>query len=132
MNIDPIHAADLRTAIHIKKALDNIHRLNKLGYCPTKVQKFRKYFNLDGREEEGSGNNTDEESSGNNTDEESSGNNTDEEGSGNNTDEEGSGNNTDDSEEGSGNNTDEEDSSGGNETPEKGFKRRDLVNQVCK
>ena len=103
MNIDPIHAADLRTAIHIKKALDNIHRLNKLGYCPTKVQKFRKYFNLDGREEEGSGNNTDEESSGNNTDEE-----------------------------GSGNNTDEEDSSGGNETPEKGFKRRDLVNQVCK
>ena len=85
MNIDPIHAADLRTAIHIKKALDNIYRLNKLGYCPTKVQKFRKYFNLDGREEEGSGNNTDEE-----------------------------------------------DSSGGNETPEKGFKRRDLVNQVCK
>ena len=85
MNIDPIHAADLRTAIHIKKALDNIHRLNKLGYCPTKVQKFRKYFNLDGREEEGSGNNTDEE-----------------------------------------------DSSGGNETPEKGFKRGDLVNQVCK
>ena len=114
MNIDPIHAADLRTAIHIKKALDNIHRLNKLGYCPTKVQKFHKYFNLDGREEEGSGNNTDEESSGNNTDKE------------------GSGNNTDDSEEGSGNNTDEEDSSGGNETPEKGFKRRDLVNQVCK
>ena len=73
IDIDPIHA-DLRTAIHIKKALDNIHRLQKLGYCPTKVQKFRKYFNLDVRDrladeeddeeddEEGSGNITEESS----------------------------------------------------------------------
>ena len=46
MNIDPIHA-DLRTAIHIKKALDRISNLQKLGYCPTKVQQFREYFDLD-------------------------------------------------------------------------------------
>ena len=45
MNIDPIHA-DIRTAIHIKKALDHIECLQQLGYCPTKVQKFRKYSGL--------------------------------------------------------------------------------------
>jgi len=46
MNIDPIHA-DIRTAVHIKKALDHINRLQRLGYCPTKVQKFCQYFDID-------------------------------------------------------------------------------------
>ena len=120
MNIDPFHA-DLRTAIHIKKALDNIYRLDQLGYCPTKVQKFRKYFHLDGREEAGSGSDTDEEmGSGNDTDEE--------EGSGNDTDEEDS-SGRNEIHMGSGNNTDEDSS---DEIPKKGFKRRDLANQVCK
>ncbi len=45
MNIDPIHA-DLRTAIHIKNALDTIDRLKEIGYCPTKVQKFCDYFDV--------------------------------------------------------------------------------------
>jgi hypothetical protein len=46
----PIHA-ELRSAINIKNALDHIHRLQKLGYCPTKVQQFRDYFELDKRDE---------------------------------------------------------------------------------
>jgi len=45
---DPVHA-DLRSAINIKRALDIIYRLRQLGYCPTKVQKFRDNFQLDER-----------------------------------------------------------------------------------
>ncbi len=47
---DPVHA-ELRSAINIKKALDNICRLQRLGYCPTKVQQFRKNFQLDNRDD---------------------------------------------------------------------------------
>ena len=43
---DPVHA-ELRSAINIKKALDNIRLLPQLGYCPTKVQAFRDQFGLD-------------------------------------------------------------------------------------
>jgi len=46
---DPVHA-DLRTAINIKTALDRIDRLEQLGYCPTKVQQFRNYFDLKDRD----------------------------------------------------------------------------------
>jgi hypothetical protein len=40
---DPVHA-EIRVAINIKTALDRIYRLPHLGYCPTKVQEFRKQF----------------------------------------------------------------------------------------
>ena len=43
---DPVHA-DLRTAINIKKALGLIRKLEPLGYCPSKVQQFRKKFDLE-------------------------------------------------------------------------------------
>ena len=43
---DPVYE-DIRSAINIKKALDSIDKLRQLGYCPTKVQKFRKEFGLD-------------------------------------------------------------------------------------
>ena len=48
---DPIHA-ELRSAINIKKALDRIYVLKKLGYCPTKVLQFRDEFHLDNRDED--------------------------------------------------------------------------------
>lgn len=47
---DPVHA-ELRSAINIKKALDRITALPKLGYCPTKVQQFRHHFELDKRDD---------------------------------------------------------------------------------
>jgi hypothetical protein len=47
---DPVHA-ELRSAVNIKKALDKINWLQQLGYCPTKVQQFRKKFELDDRDD---------------------------------------------------------------------------------
>ena len=43
---DPIHA-DIRSAINIKKAVDRIYNLERLGYCPTKVQQFFESCGLD-------------------------------------------------------------------------------------
>ena len=51
---DPLHA-ELRSAINIKNALDNIRRLPQLGYCPTKVQQFRDKFKLDDRDDSHNG-----------------------------------------------------------------------------
>lgn len=42
---DPVHA-EIRNAINIKNALDCIHAIPQLGYCPTKVQEFREKFDL--------------------------------------------------------------------------------------
>jgi hypothetical protein len=46
LNPDPVYE-EIRSAINIKKALNSIHHLQQLGYCPTKVQQFRKEFGLD-------------------------------------------------------------------------------------
>jgi len=51
---DPVQA-ELRSAINIKNALDCITRLPKLGYCPTKVQQFRRKFQLDKRDDSDEG-----------------------------------------------------------------------------
>ncbi len=47
---DPFYA-EIRSAINIKKALDHISGLPQLGYCPTKVQQFRREYQLDGRDD---------------------------------------------------------------------------------
>ena len=43
---DPVYE-EIRSAISIKKVLDSINELQPLGYCPTKVQKFRENLGLD-------------------------------------------------------------------------------------
>lgn len=45
---DPAYA-EIRNAINIKNTLDHVQMLPQLGYCPTKVQAFRKRFELDDR-----------------------------------------------------------------------------------
>jgi hypothetical protein len=52
---DPVYE-EIRSAINIKKALDSIRGLRQLGYCPTKVQKFRKQFGLDDEDDSYDGN----------------------------------------------------------------------------
>ena len=43
---DHVIQAEFRSALNIKTALDRIHLLPRLGYCPTKVQAFRDRFGL--------------------------------------------------------------------------------------
>ena len=52
---DPVYE-EIRSAINIKKALDSISNLRQLGYCPTKVQKFRDQFGLDDEDDSHDGN----------------------------------------------------------------------------
>jgi len=55
---DPIHG-DIRTAMNMKKAIESVNRLPRIGYCPTKVQHFRKYFELgDGNDSDSGKSNT--------------------------------------------------------------------------
>ncbi|KIM79044.1 hypothetical protein PILCRDRAFT_10707 [Piloderma croceum F 1598] len=55
---DPVYE-EIRSAINIKKALNSISKLRQLGYCPTKVHKFRQQFGLDNEDDSHDGSFTD-------------------------------------------------------------------------